>query len=129
MRKPSTKIAHSQSENAVLNPAGKVLRAVGKARWKWTLKGTLSFHAVAFSDSLEASDSNSRPSARATARAKPLLTPCSSPELSAGAAALSCQQGPGTATSSTCGALAVTGKQPHTRSPGAPCLTRNTHPA
>lgn len=83
MRKPSTKIAHSQSENAVLNPAAKVLRAVAKERWKWTLKGALSFHAVAFSDSLEASDSNSRPSGRDTPRAKPLLTPCSSPELSA----------------------------------------------
>lgn len=83
MRKPSTKIAHSQSENAVLNAAGKVLRAVAKERWKWILKGTLSFRAVAFTDCPEASDSNCHPSGRDTPRAKALLPPCSSPELSA----------------------------------------------
>lgn len=74
MRKPTTQIPHSQSENAVLNPAGKVLRAVAKERCNWTLKETLSFHAVAFTDCLEDLDSNSHPSGRAIARAKPLLT-------------------------------------------------------
>lgn len=67
----------------MLNPAGKVLRAVGKERWNWTLKEALSFDAVTFTDFLEAPDSNSRPSGRAIPRAKAVLTPRSSPELSA----------------------------------------------
>lgn len=112
MRKPSTKIPHAQSENAVVKSAGKVHRAVAKERWNWTLTETLSFHAVAFTDSHGALDSHCRPSGRARARAKALLAPCSSPELSAGAAALSWQQGPGSAPSSPCGALASLGSSP-----------------